>query len=300
MEIDVLYEDEFILALNKPCGLLVHGDGRSKGETLVDWLNKNYPDLSEVGEPQTLQNGEVIKRPGIVHRLDRDTSGVILVAKTGETHKFLKEQFQNRKVEKIYNAVVWGKFLPEKMEGVIDKPIGRSSSDFRKWSSDYGARGELREAVTGYKVLFQSSENNPLLPTGAVHSLDFSTKNLNESCKAPDIRFSPPYTKGETGGEFAYLEVRPKTGRTHQIRVHMKSISHPVVGDKLYGPTTSLKASRGKEKSISDNSESQLGFSRLALHALSIKLELPDGTHIKIESPLPSEFEAAKNLLKKG
>lgn len=278
MEPEILYEDEFILALNKPCGLLVHGDDRSKGETLVDWLNKNYPDLSEVGEPQTLQNGKVIKRPGIVHRLDRDTSGVILVAKTGEAYKFLKEQFQNRKVEKIYNAVVWGKFLAEKMEGVIDKPIGRSSSDFRKWSADYGARGELREAVTEYKVLAQS-HNSPI---------------------APLLQQERGIRKEITGilPEFSYLEIRPKTGRTHQIRVHMKSISHPVVGDMLYGPATYPKASRGKEKFISDNSESQLGFSRLALHALSIKLELPNSTHIKIESPLPPEFETAKNLLK--
>lgn len=248
MEIEILYEDEFILALNKPCRLLVHSDGRGKEETLVDWINTNYPSLQDVGEPETLQNGEVIKRPGIVHRLDRDTSGVILVAKTQETHKFLKEQFQNKKVEKIYNAVVFGKFLPEKMEGVIDKPIGRSASDFRKWSADYGARGGLREAITEYKVLDQ---------------------------------------KEIDGKYFAYIEVRPKTGRTHQIRVHMKSISHPVVGDRLYGPKM------GDEKE-------NLGFNRLALHALSIKLGLPDGAHIKIESPLPPEFETAKNLLKKG
>lgn len=248
MEIKILYEDEYVLALDKPCGLLVHPDGRSKEETLSDWIIENYPNLKAVGEEQTLQNGEKIERPGIVHRLDRDTSGVILVAKTKEAHQFLKEQFQSRKVEKIYNAVVWGNFLPDKTEGVIDKPIGRSSSDFRKWSAEYGAKGELREAVTEYKVLNQNKET-------------------------------------------AYLEVRPKTGRTHQIRVHLKSISHPVVGDKLYGPT-SPKASRDKE----DN----LGFDRLALHAVSIKLELPNHTHITIESPLPKEFENIKNLLKNG
>src|SRR3989344_5606799 len=116
MEIKILYEDEYILALDKPSGLLVHSDGRSKEETLVDWINGNYPDLKEVGEPQTLQNlpaqagGEVIKRPGIVHRLDRDTSGVIFVAKTKESHAFLKDQFKNKKVEKIYHCLVWGNF----------------------------------------------------------------------------------------------------------------------------------------------------------------------------------------------
>jgi len=156
----------------------------------------------------------------------------------------LKKQFKDRKAEKIYNALVWGNFSPDKIEGIIDKPIGKSGNDFRKWSAEHGAKGELREAITKYKVL---SQNN----------------------------------------DFAYLEVRPKTGRTHQIRVHLKSISHPVVCDKLYAPSK-----------ICDGSELCLGFSRLALHALSIKLELPNGTHITIESPLPEEFESARNLLK--
>lgn len=244
MEIKILYEDQFILALDKPSGLLVHTDGRSEENTLVDWINENYPELAEVGEEQILQNGEKIKRPGIIHRLDKDTSGVIIVAKTKEAYVFLKEQFQNRKVEKTYHALVWGKFLEDKQEGLIDKPIGRSSSDFRKWSAEYGAKGEMREAVTKYKVL---SQNN----------------------------------------EFAYLEVKPKTGRTHQIRVHLKAISHPVVCDKLYA-----------DKKVCDGSSACLGFSRLALHAFSIKLELPNNTRIDIESPLPKEFEEVKSLLK--
>lgn len=245
MKVNILYEDDYILALDKPSGVLVHNDGRSKEETLVDWINKNYPDLKDVGEEQILQNGEKIKRPGIVHRLDKETSGIIIVAKTKEMYAFLKEQFQNRKVEKIYNAIVWGNFSADKMEGVINEPIGRSAGDFRKWSSEYGAKGEMREAVTEYKVLSQNKE-------------------------------------------FAYLEVKPKTGRTHQIRVHLKSISHPVVCDKLYGAS---KACSKKEC---------LGFDRLALHAVSIKLELPNHTHIKMESPLPPEFENARNLLKKA
>jgi len=246
MEIKVLYEDEYVLALEKPSGILVHSDGRNKEETLVDWINKNYPGLSDVGEHQTLQNGQIIKRPGIVHRLDKDTSGVILVGKTKEAHQFLKEQFQNRKVEKIYNAIVWGNFLSDKKEGVIDKPIGRSSSDFRKWSAEYGAKGEMREAETHYKVLAQ----------------------------------------GEIDGErVAYLEVKPKTGRTHQIRVHLKSISHPVAGDKLYGPT-------------SRNKEDNIGFDRLALHAFSIKFELPNHTHITVESPLPEGFSLILSALR--
>ena len=246
------------MALDKPSGLLVHSDGRSKEETLVDWINENYPDLKEVGEEQVLQNGEKIKRPGIVHRLDKETSGVIIVAKTKEAHTFLKKQFQDRKIEKIYNAVIWGNFSADKMEGIIEKPIGRSAGDFRKWSSENGAKGELREAVTEYKVLGNIPPNPPYIKGG--------TKNTNK----------------EISQGFSYLEVKPKTGRTHQIRVHLKSISHPVICDKLYA-----------SKQICDGSQSCLNFSRLALHALSIKLELPNGTHIKIESPLPPEFENA-------
>ncbi len=256
MKINILYEDEFLLALDKPSGLLVHSDGRSDGDTLVDWVRANYPALEEVGEVQTLQNGETVKRPGIVHRLDRETSGVILVAKTHEAFAYLKDQFQNRKVEKIYHAVVWGHFSQDKMSGVIDKPIGRSASDFRKWSAEFGAKGELREAVTEYKVLAPVN-NSPLTPL-----------LLQERGTKP---------------QFSYLEVKPKTGRTHQIRVHLKAISHPVVGDKLYGPETPNPI-----------------FNRLALHAFSIKLELPNETFITIESPLPEEFEKAFNLLKKN
>ena len=271
MEIKILYEDKYILALNKPSGLLVHADGRTKEATLVDWINENCPDLKEVGEPQILQNGEKIRRPGIVHRLDKETSGVIVVAKTKETHQFLKEQFKNRRVEKIYNAVVWGKFLPDKMEGTIDKPIGRSTGDFRKWSSEHGAKGELREAITEYKVLAQGP--HPSLSCSPLLSKERVKNNTTEG--------------------FSYLEVRPKTGRTHQIRVHLKSISHPVVCDKLYGrnnPPNPPYIKGGDE-------EANLGFNRLALHALSVKLELPDHTHITIESPLPLEFEEAKKIL---
>src|SRR6185436_18271451 len=118
--------------------------------TLADWVKENRPELVDVGEEQVLQSGEKIKRPGIVHRLDRDTSGVILIAKTQEAFLFVKGEFKNRKVEKVYRAFVWGSFNPESMDGIINKPIGRSGSDFRKWSAEFGAKGELRQAVTEY------------------------------------------------------------------------------------------------------------------------------------------------------
>jgi RluA family pseudouridine synthase len=217
MKIKILYEDSNILAIDKPSGILVHPDERSKEKTIYDLFVKKYPELA------------------IVHRLDRDTSGVLLLAKNEKTHKFLKRQFMGRSVKKIYHCIVNGSVKQD--SGTIKKSIGRSPSDFRKWLAGRGARGELREAETFYKVLkrFSEKENN-----------------------------------------FTYLEVRPKTGRTHQIRVHMKYLNHPVACDSLYNP--------GKP--------CPKGFKRLALHARSIEFKIQGGKTLKIESPLPKEFKA--------
>ncbi len=225
MKIEILYEDENIVAINKPTGLVVHSDGRTNEPTVVDWILENYPEIKYVGE-----NMGGIERPGIVHRLDRDTSGVLIIAKNQESFEHLKEQFKERLVEKKYNAFVYGK-LKEK-EGIIDRPIGRSASDFRKKSAQRGAKGELREAITEYKVL---NEND----------------------------------------DVSFLEVKPKTGRTHQIRVHFKAIHHPIVCDSIYAP----------------KGECLLGLNRLALHASSVSLDLIDGNKISIDTPLPEEFE---------
>jgi len=268
MEIKIIYEDEFILALDKPSGLMMHADGRRSEATLADWVNKNYPSLIDVGEPFNFvqaKEHKIIKRPGIVHRLDKDTSGVVVIAKTEDSYQFLKKQFQDRKIEKVYKAFVYGNFpsTPLGTSSVIDKPIGRSRSDFRKWSAEFGAKGELREAVTEYKVLASQPH--------------------------PTLRVDPLLNKERVGKEttnFSFLEVRPKTGRTHQIRVHLKAISHPVVCDKLYAPNREC------------SSEKCLGLDRLALHAFSIRLELPNETKITLEASLPPEFEEALAKLK--
>lgn len=236
MKIKVLYEDKDILVIDKPSGISVHPDGRSKparagGEkTITDWILKNYPKMKNVGEPM----GEV-NRSGIVHRLDKDTSGVLILAKNQKAHEFLKKQFINREVKKTYHAIVSG--FVKNDHGVVNKPIGRSPADFRRWLAGRGARGTLREAITEYKVLKR-----------------FEVK------------------KGE---KFTYLEVKPKTGRTHQIRVHMKFLNHPVTCDLLYNP----------------NGFCPVGISRLALHAKSIEFKNLKGKTIKIESPLPLEFK---------
>ncbi|MEI6280622.1 MAG: RluA family pseudouridine synthase [bacterium] len=243
--IKILYEDTNILAIDKPAGISVHPDGRTKEKTVADWAIKNYPKMKNVGENETYENKGIkieIKKPGIVHRLDHDTSGVMLLAKNEKAYQFLKSQFQNREIKKTYHAIVSGWLKDER--GIINKPIGRSPKDFRRYSATRGARGEMREAITQYKVLKRFTSLQP-----------------------------SPY-KGE-GVKFTYLEIYPKTGRTHQIRVHMKAIDHPVVCDSLYNP----------------NSVCPKGIKRMALHAKSIEFKNLKGEIIKVESPLPSCFK---------
>ena len=241
MKIKVLYEDKDILVIDKPSGISVHPDGRSKAYTITDWVLENYPKLKGVGEPMAF-DGKEIDRPGIVHRLDKDTSGVLLIVKNAKSFSHFKKQFMDREIKKIYLAVVSGWFKNER--GIIDVPIGRSPSDFRRKLAGRGARGELRPAVTVYKVLKR-----------------FSAKG-------------GPASGGEEN-KFTYLEISPKTGRTHQIRVHMKYLNHPVVCDSLYNPTGVCP----------------IGLKRLALHAKSIEFKDLKGKTIKVESPLTKDIE---------
>ena len=227
MEIEILYEDKDYLIIDKPSGLMVHSDGRSNEQTLVDWVLENYPEMESVGEKF---------RGGLVHRLDRETSGVLALAKNQKAFEHLKNQFQERKIQKVYKAFVYG-IVKEDRE-VIDRPIGRSQK-FGLWSAQRGTRGKEREAITEYKVL-------------------------------------------RRGGGYSFLELQPKTGRTHQIRVHLKAINYPVVCDKLYA----------------SKSECALGFERLALHAESLEFEGLNGNKIKVISPLPGDFIEAQEQLK--
>ncbi len=236
MSIGVIYEDDSILAVNKPAGLAVHEDGHTEGPFLTDWIRATRPHMVGVGEEMRLQNGVVIDRPGVVHRLDRDTSGILLLAKTQEAHTFLKAQFQARTMEKEYRAFVWAEF--KEPHGTIDRPIGRSRKDFRLWSAGRDAGGLMRPATTRYTVL-------------AVHD------------------------------GFSYLSIEPKTGRTHQIRVHMKAIGHPLVCDTRYAPKR----------------EPALGFGRLALHAHLLTCMHPNGTRVVFEAPLPEDFVSAESCI---
>jgi len=260
--IAVLYEDQTCAVVNKPAGLLVHGDGRNTGPFLTDWIATRFPEAMNVGEPARDLKGEDIARPGIVHRLDRETSGALIIAKTVESFQHLKAQFQDRNVAKKYLAFVWGELSEE--FGTINRPIGRSSGDFRKWSAQRGARGDLREAET-YWTKIKSQK----LPSFAEAS---EGKNLKSSDKTAQT---------ETSEFFSFLELQPKTGRTHQIRVHMNAVNHPVVGDTLYAPKKPMA----------------LGFDRLALHSWSIDFETIKGEKLHIQAPLPADFMVAMKLM---
>lgn len=252
--INILYEDNDCLVINKPAGIMVHSDGRAKGPFITDWIVSHYPETINVGDKMRDEKGQDINRAGIVHRLDRETSGVLVIAKNAEAHENLKRQFQDRIISKRYLAFVWGEM--KENFGTISRPIGRSGKDFRKFSAQRGARGDMREAETYWtKIGVGKAYIDSLIDS-----------------------------KGDvTGGDqkFTYVEVEPKTGRTHQIRVHLNAINHPVVGDMLYAPKKTLA----------------LGFNRLALHSRSIEFETLNGSKVKVVAPLPEDFSLGLKAL---
>jgi 23S rRNA pseudouridine1911/1915/1917 synthase len=216
LPLEILYEDTDVIAVNKPAGMVVHsGAGRHSG-TLVNALLHRFRKLSTVG-------GSL--RPGIVHRLDRLTSGVILVARTDKSHRHLAEQFSSRQVEKVYLALVHGRVKADR--GTVTTPITRDPVRRVRMTARLASG---RSAITEYKVLG---------------------------------RFD----------KFTLLEVRIGTGRTHQIRVHLASIGHPVAGDKLYGAPASA-------------------LDRYFLHAQRITFTSPSsGDRITVEAPRPPELQ---------
>lgn len=244
----ILYEDESLLVIDKPAGMSVHGDGISPETTVADLVLAQYPKTKNVGEQmEVMIKGQQVNiaRPGIVHRLDKDTTGCLIVAKTQEAFTFLKEQFMEHKVAKTYRAFTYG--TPKEDGGTITAPIGRSGSGVRKWATDRSSRDKVRDAVTEYRVLAR-------------------------------IGLDEDEARGSTKvGTYAYVEAKPRTGRTHQIRVHMKHLNHPIVADRLYA----------------GHREAALGFTRLALHAYQLSFILPTGKPLTVTAPLPSDFVSA-------
>jgi 23S rRNA pseudouridine1911/1915/1917 synthase len=215
--LDVLYEDADLLAVNKPAGMTVHPSPGHASSTLVNAILAHCDDLSGIGG---------VMRPGIVHRLDRDTSGVILVAKNDAAHNALARQLKERRVGKVYLALVEG--TPKPPRGVIDAPIARDPRNRQRMAIVEGGR----ESVTAYEVV-------------------------------------------ERFAHVSLVEARPKTGRTHQIRVHLAAIGHPIIGDRLYGRASPLVA-------------------RHFLHAARITFDHPrTNEQMTIEAPLAADLESA-------
>lgn len=242
--IPIILENDDFLVINKPAGLIVHGDGKHPEDSVADWVEKTYPDSVGVGELMRIEHaGKTIDIPrsGIVHRIDRDTSGVLLIAKTQEAFEKIKEQFQVHTIKKKYLAIVFG--WPREDRGIIDVPIGRSSSNIRAKSAQRNARGVLRAAITRYVV---------------------------------KKRFE------HDGQKFAVVELYPQTGRTHQLRVHMGHLGHPLVGDPIYA---------GKKTAT-------LPIKRTALHAEKLTFQDLDGKTIEASAPLPADFQAVIDLAK--
>lgn len=231
--LDIVYEDDDLAVINKPAGMMVHAgagateDSRNRG-TLVNALLHRFGQLSGVG-------GEL--RPGIVHRLDKETSGLIVVAKGDDAHRKLAAQFAKREVKKTYLALVHGRVPNER--GTIDKSIGRDSVRRVRMTT---RRSGGREAITHYRV---------------------------------ERRIDAGF------GKFTLLEVRIDTGRTHQIRVHLASIGHPVVGDTVYGAPAQVKGRNGT-----------VSLKRNFLHAAALELRQPwTGEKLSFRRELPKELE---------
>src|SRR3989338_7733695 len=220
--VSVLFEDNDVLVVNKPAGLVVHSDGRTKEPTLVEWVLKNYPKIKGVCDVVSTRGGSAfggkdkglrikdaewsLDRSGIVHRLDRETSCALLIAKNQTAFARLKKQFQRQQVHKTYHAFVYGSVKQD--DGLIDRPIARSRTNPVLWSATRGRRGEEREAVTEYRVL-----GRLILPYQGEHSPSAARRGVT-------AKDSPL---------FSFLELYPRTGRTHQLRVHLKAINYPIV-----------------------------------------------------------------------
>ncbi len=219
----IVFEDDYLVVLSKPAGMVVHPAPGHPSGTLVNALMAHTKGLSSIGGTD---------RPGIVHRLDKDTSGLIIAAKTDEAHQGLSLALKKRQIKKVYLALVKGGFKDD--EGFIEEPVGRHTRDRKKMAAG-GVKG--REAVTKWRVL---------------------------------ERF-----KGLT-----LLAVRPETGRTHQIRVHLTHIGHPIVGDPVYGADSAAAA--------------KLGLKRQFLHAAGLEFSHPvTGEEISLTDVLPEDLEKA-------
>jgi 23S rRNA pseudouridine1911/1915/1917 synthase len=254
--LSILYEDGAIVAVDKPAGMPVHPSwGHAKG-TLVAallWRGISLPDSLEDDEDKSMQSGV---RPGVVHRLDIDTTGVVAVAKTAAAHRELARQFHDREVAKTYYAICRGR--PRRDSGVVDLPLARHAGEERKIKV---RKRDGREAVTNY------------------------------------------FTE-ETWPGFCLIRAEPKTGRTHQVRVHLASLGTPVIADPLYGRESAvteemLMAPRGRRGEAGGGGRTLIA--RQALHAARLEVTHPEtGRRLVLEAPIPADMAAVLAALRGG
>ncbi len=250
--LDILFEDDSLVVVNKPAGLVVHpGAGNPSGTLVNALLHHCGASLSGIGG---------VRRPGIVHRLDKDTSGVMVAAKTDRAHRALSEAFADHgrtgDLERAYLALVWG--APERESGTIDAPLGRDRSDPTKRAVVPAAKGDARHAVTRFRV---------------------------------KERFGPKGSEALA----AMVECRLETGRTHQIRVHMAHFGHPVIGDRDYGA-----GFRSKAKRLAEPARGMAeAFPRQALHAWLLGFRHPETeTLMRFEAPMPADMRELAEALR--
>ncbi|MFA6160465.1 MAG: RluA family pseudouridine synthase [Parcubacteria group bacterium] len=219
---EIVFENENFVVIDKPAGVQVHPSEKNEADTLVSGLLYKFPEVGTVGdEPQN--------RPGIVHRLDKDTSGIMLIARNQKTFQELKDKFKNHEIQKTYWAVAHGKL--ESKKGIIDKSLARARNYKKQTIANAKTQTKVREALTEYEVL-------------------------------------------KEGKEYSLIELKPKTGRTHQLRIHLSSLGHPIVGDEKY-----------KLRNIKTDES----VARHLLHAKKINFSL-NGKNFEFEANLPDDF----------
>ncbi len=240
MDLDIIHEDDDLIIINKKAGIVVHPAPGNYDNTLVNGLMYHCGDsLSGIGG---------VKRPGIVHRIDKDTSGLIVVAKSDTAHSGLSELFQKHDIERLYQAIIWGR--PNPFDGSIEGNIGRHPVQRKKMTVVGMDSG--KHAITHYKII----------------------KSLSMAA--------------------SLIECRLETGRTHQIRVHMTSMGHPLIGDQTYGnPTKNRLANLSKETQLFTRN-----FPRQALHAKSLGFTHPvSGEKLHFEAKIPDDMQGLINIL---
>ncbi len=249
-DIEIIFENESVLVVNKPAGLIVHEADSSEEKTLADYLVKKYPVLKGVGEDP--------KRPGIVHRLDKEASGLMVVAKNNEVFEFIKKQFKKRTVKKEYTALAYGKI--SKDEGEILFPIVRAKSGHK---------------MAALPISMREGKNK-------ISNRDQGNMDAREKAREAITLF----TVERKWPHVSLLNVKIKTGRTHQIRVHLAAYGHPLVGDDLYG-TPKTKAKNKK-----------INLGRIFLVARHLRFKDLDGTNLEFRIDLPKELKEFLEKLK--